>query len=194
MSDGVRMEARAPGSSLLDSFVGVLKRKIAGESAFLTYFSGSGTVAFSSERMGKVVPVLLEDDEIVAQRDSFLCGIGEVNVDFALQKSFSEGLFGGEGFILERISGNGIVFINATGFVEVKELESDSLLVETAKAVAWDSSLSYEIEVIRDIKTALFAGEGLFLTKLSGTGTVILQSVDFEALRRKILGNLNREQ
>jgi len=189
MTEYVRMEAKVDGDGILGTIGNVLRRKIAGESAFLTRFYGNGTVSFSSERMGKVIPVLLENEELFAQRDSFLCGMGEVNVDFTLQKSLSGGLFGGEGFVLEKITGSGIVFLNATGFVEVRELENETIMVETAKAVAWSEGINYDIEIIRDVKTAIFGDEGLFLTKLSGSGTVILQSVDFETLKRKILGN-----
>ena len=106
----------------------------------------------------------------------------------ALQKRLSSGFFGGEGFILEKVSGKGLVFINATGYLEIKELQGETILVETAKAVAWSEGIDYDIEIIRDIKTAIFGDEGLFLTKLSGSGTVILQSVDFETFKRKIIG------
>jgi uncharacterized protein (TIGR00266 family) len=193
MNSSIRMEAKVDGEGVLGVIGNILKRKIAGESAFLTSFTGNGVVAFSSERIGKIVPILLEGDSIYAQRDAFLCGAGDISVDVALQKRLSSGFFGGEGFILERISGEGVVFLNATGYLEVKELQRETILVETAKAVAWSKGIDYEIEVIRDIKTAIFGDEGLFLTKLSGSGIVILQSVDFETFRRKLIGRTKDE-
>jgi len=188
MDSNIRMEAKVDGEGVLDVIGNILKRKIVGESAFFTRFTGNGVVAFSSERMGKIVPILLEGDSIYAQRDAFLCGAGDISVDIALQRRLSSGFFGGEGFILEKVSGKGLVFINATGYLEIKELQGETILVETAKAVAWSEGIDYDIEIIRDIKTAIFGDEGLFLTKLSGSGTVILQSVDFETFKRKIIG------
>ncbi len=188
MDSNIRMEAKVDGEGVLGVIGNILKRKIVGESAFFTRFTGNGVVAFSSERMGKIVPILLEGGSIYAQRDAFLCGVGDISIDMALQKRLSSGFFGGEGFILEKVSGKGLVFINATGYLEIKELQGETILVETAKAVAWSEGIDYDIEIIRDIKTAIFGDEGLFLTKLSGSGTVILQSVDFETFKRKIIG------
>ncbi len=193
MSGNIQMEAKSGGNGFLSSLGKIVKRKLAGESAFLTHFTGRGVVAFSSDKVGKIVAIRLENDTIYAQKDAYLCSVGEIELDIALQKKLSGGLFGGEGFILEKISGNGIVFLSATGYLEIKELQNETILVETAKAVAWSEGIDYSIELVGDLKTAIFGDVGLFLTKLSGTGTVILQSVDFEKFKREILKDVKTE-
>ena len=190
MSEGVKFEAKTGGKGFFGSLGRIIKRKLAGESAFLTYFFGRGIVGLSSDKVGKVVAVELEDDFIYAQKDAFLCAVGDVDLDIALQRKLSGGFFGGEGFILEKIHGRGIVFLNATGYLEVKELNDETIYVETAKAVAWSDGIEYSIELVSDLKTALFGDVGLFLTRLSGTGIVVIQSVDFEKFKREILKDI----
>ena len=190
MSDDVKMEATTGEDGILGAITSVIKRKIMGESLFLTKFYGNGIVAFSGERLGKIIPVRLTGESIYAQKDAFLCGIGKLELGVALQRSIGGGLFGGEGFILEKITGEGIVFLNATGYVESFTLENNRIRVETGKAVAWSGDIDYDVVLISDVKTALFGEEGLFLTRLSGKGTVILQSHDLNSFERKILNKV----
>ena len=172
----------------------MIKRKMAGESAFVLEFSGKGKVSFTSNRISRIIPVRLDNESIFAQKDSFLCGEGDLDISFFVEKSFMRGIFGGEGFVFQKISGTGVVFISATGFVEEIKLEGNTILVETGKAVAWDGSVNYSVSMIKSLKTAIFGGEGLFLTCFSGYGTIIVQSISFEALREEILRDFKPEK
>ncbi|RLF53778.1 MAG: TIGR00266 family protein [Thermoplasmata archaeon] len=181
MSENVHMEAKARG--------GILKgigRKLMGESFFMTEFtakSPGALVAFGGRVPGTIRPLNVSRGVWLAQRDAFLVAEDGVEMSVALQRKLSSSFFGGEGFILQRFSGRGTVFIHAAGdFVEFDLKPGETLLVDTASAVAWQESVNYEITRVKGIKTMLFGGEGIFLTRLVGPGKVILQSMNIREL------------
>lgn len=182
MSGNINMEAKMRGG-----FLKGLGRKIAGETMFLTEFTsaeGTGMVAFGGNAPGTIKPVTLESGkEFMVQKDAFLVAEDSIDLSIAFQKRLSAAFFGGEGFILEKLTGTGTAFIHACGdFVEF-DLTSDQILkVDTGSVVGWDGTVSFDIERVKGIKTMFFGGEGIFLTTLKGPGKVVLQSMN--------LGNL----
>lgn len=195
----VRMETRVSSrrgekQGLLGKLLEAGKRVLAGESLFLTYFEGPGEVGFAGDFPGRILPVGLAGEAILAQKDAFLAAIGEVELSIALQKRIGGALFGGEGFIVERLSGDGVVFLHAGGDLVTFELApGETLRVDTGCAVAWDESVSYDVQFVGDVKTALFGGEGLFLTTLTGPGTVVVQTMPLSKLRRQLQAEGSRE-
>ena len=186
----VHWESRMTGTGLGEKLWGALKRKLMGESLFLTYFRsiGDGEVGFAGDYPGRIQAFeLAPGQSILVQRDSFICAQASVNLDLALVKRIGAGLFGGEGFILEKLTGPGTAFIHAGGdFIEFQLAAGESLQVDTGCVVAFDESVQYDIQLAGGIKTALFGGEGLFLTTLTGPGKVIIQSMTLEKLRRQV--------
>ncbi len=186
----VDMESRLPekkDAGFLGKVMGAGKRILAGESLFFTYYEGNGEVGFAGDFPGRILPVGLAGHTILAQRDAFLAAIGEVNISIALQKRIGGALFGGEGFILEKISGDGIVFLHAGGDLYQMDLEpGETIRVDTGSVVAWDESVTYDVQTVGSIKSALFGGEGIFLTTLTGPGTVVIQTMTLAKLRRQI--------
>jgi len=174
---------------------GVLKglgRMLAGESLFMaTYSSGKdgAKVAFGSTVPGTIIPVELSGTPgIIAQKHAFLCAQTSVDVSVTLSKKFSAGLFGGEGFILEDIKGEGTVFLEVDGDQVIKELAPGEVIkVDTGNVVAFDKTVAYEIETVKGFSNILFGGEGLFLTKLTGPGKVILQTQNFNDFAQRII-------
>ena len=190
MRGDVKMETRM-STSENKGFLGKLleagKRKLVGESLFLTFFTGNGEVGFAGDFPGRILPVLLENEAILAQKDAFLAGIGEIEISVALQKRIGGALFGGEGFVVEKLSGKGIVFLHAGGdLVSVKLAPGETIRVDTGCSVAWDESVAYDVGFVGGIKTTLFGGEGLFLNTLTGPGTVIIQTMPLSKLRRQM--------
>ncbi len=186
----VQMESRM-STSKDKGFVGKIvsagKRMLAGESLFLTFFEGEGEVGFAGDFPGRILPIGLSQEAILAQKDAFLAAIGEIDLSIALQKRIGGALFGGEGFIVERLSGDGVVFIHAGGDLVTFELApGETIRVDTGCVVAWDESVSYDVQFVGGIKTALFGGEGLFLTTLTGPGTVVIQTMTLSKLRRQL--------
>ena len=181
MSANMRMEAKMKGGLL-----GGIKRKFSGESLFLTEFTttgSSGYVAFAGNVPGRIKPIELHGTEFFAQKDAFLCAESSVNMDIAFTKKLGAGFFGGEGFILERFSGDGTVFIHACGdFVEMDLAEGETVKVDTGSVVGFDATVGYDITRAGGIKTSLFGGEGLFLTALTGPGHIIIQSMNIANL------------
>jgi len=181
MSANMRMEAKMKGGLL-----GGIKRKFSGESLFLTEFTttgSSGYVAFAGNVPGRIKPIELHGTEFLAQKDAFLCAESSVNMDIAFTKKLGAGFFGGEGFILERFSGDGTVFIHACGdFVEMDLAEGETVKVDTGSVVGFDATVGYDITRAGGIKTSLFGGEGLFLTALTGPGHIIIQSMNIANL------------
>ena len=171
------------------------KRALAQESIFLTHFTNEGrgkqVVAFSAEFPGKIVPVDLAalGGELIAQKDAFLCAALGTKIDIAFQRRLGAGLFGGEGFILQRLRGDGMAFLSVGGTVVEKRLEGDKLLVDTGCLVAMEPGIEYSIERAGNLKSMLFGGEGLFLASLSGHGRVWLQSLPFSRLANRIIEN-----
>ncbi len=184
----VAWETKMSGSSLGEKIWGAIKRKVAGESLFLTYFraSSDGEVGFAGDYPGRIQAFdLAAGQNILVQRDSFLCAQSSAELNVAFTKKLGAGFFGGEGFILERLTGPGTVFIHAGGdHIEFTLKPGESLQVDTGCIVAFDDSVDYDIQFVGGIKTAIFGGEGLFLATLTGPGRVIVQSMTLEKLRR----------
>jgi len=186
----VSWETRMSGSTIGEKILGALKRSVMGESIFLTYFrsQGDGEVGFAGNYPGRLAVFDLEPGRsVLAQRDSFIVAESGVQLSVALVKRLGAGFFGGEGFILEKLTGPGKVFIHGGGdFVEFSLNMGETLQVNTGCVVAFDESVSYDIQMVGGIKSALFGGEGLFLATLTGPGRVIIQSMTLEKLRREL--------
>ncbi|MFH1245187.1 MAG: TIGR00266 family protein [Candidatus Omnitrophota bacterium] len=200
MEDGISFEAKLgdgskPNQGLMGKLLDAAKRKVTGESLFMTHFtnigSGKKRVAFAAPYPGKIIPVNLSEyqKELICQKDSFLCAALGTQLDIAFTKRFGAGLFGGEGFILQRLRGDGKVFIHAGGTIVKKELRNETLRVDTGCIVAFTPAIEYSIERAGNLKSMFFGGEGLFLATLRGTGTVLLQSLPFSRLADRILQN-----
>lgn len=199
MDDGIAMETVfGDGSSQNSGFMGALlgagKRLLTGESLFMTVFqnqaSGKKRVAFGAPYPGKIVPVHLAElgGELIAQKDSFLCAAKGVSIGIAFQKRLGVGLFGGEGFIMQRLTGDGWAFVHAGGTLYERELAAGEVLrVDTGCIVAFQRTIDYDIQLVGGIKTALFGGEGLFFATLRGPGRVWLQSLPFSRLAGRII-------
>ena len=185
-----------PKAGFFEKALGAGKRLLTGESLFLTYFTNGGTgekrVAFAAPYPGKIIPLDLAalGGVFTCQKDAFLCAAMGTKIDIAFTKRFSSGLFGGEGFILQTLAGDGKAFVHAGGTVVKRELAGESLLVDTGCLVGFTEGIKYEIQSSGNMKSMLFGGEGLFLVRLSGAGTVFLQSLPFSRLARRILQQL----
>lgn len=186
----VRWETRMSGGSIGDKILGALRRTVMGESVFLTYFrcDGEGEVGFAGNYPGKITVFDLEPGRsVLAQRDSFVLAESSVQLNVALVKKLGAGFFGREGFILEKLTGPGKAFIHGGGdFVEFSLNMGEVLQVNTGCIVAFDESVTYDIQMVGGIKTAIFGGEGLFMATLTGPGRVIVQSMTLEKLRREL--------
>ncbi len=200
MEEGIAFEAKmGDGSSAESGLFGKLlnagKRAITGESLFLTHFthngSGKSHVAFAAPYPGSIIPVDLSTigGELLCQKDAFLCAALGTKLDIAFTKRLGTGFFGGEGFILQKINGDGMVFIHAGGTVIEKELHGETLRVDTGCLVAFQPSVDYDIERAGNLKSMVFGGEGLFMATLRGTGKVWLQSLPFSRMADRILAN-----
>ena len=187
MTGNVSMDAKMRGGL----FKG-LKRKLTGESFFLTHFGaegGPGVVAFAGRVPGKIMALDLRGGrQFILQKDSFLCAEDQVDFDIAFQKKLGAALFGGEGLILQRVWGEGTVFINGCGdFVEMNLQSGQMVKVSTSHAVGWETSVEYDIQSVGGITTAFFGGEGLFVTTLRGPGRVVLQSLTLSKLANSLI-------
>jgi uncharacterized protein (TIGR00266 family) len=178
---------------LLDSIVGAGKRILTGESLFMTLFVNQGQnrrrVAFGAPYPGKIVPVSLAEvgGEMITQKDAFLCAAKGVSIGIAFQKRIGAGLFGGEGFIMQRLKGDGMLFAHAGGTLYERKLEAgETIRVDTGCIVGFQPSVQYDIKYVGKIKSALFGGEGLFFATLRGPGKVWLQSLPFSRLADRI--------
>ena len=199
MQDGIDMETifgdgSAAQSGLLGKLMGAGKRLLTGESLFTTVYSnqasGKRRVAFSAPYPGKIVPVDLGQigGTLICQKDSFLCAAKGVSLGLGLQRRLGVGIFGGEGFILQKLEGDGMVFFHAGGTLAEKTLASgESIRVDTGCVAALQPSVDFDIQFIGKVKTALFGGEGLFLAQLTGPGKVWLQSLPFSRLANRVL-------
>lgn len=186
----VQWESRMSGQSIGEKLWGALKRKLMGESLFWTYFRATvpGEAGFAGAYPGRIQAFDLKPGQsVLVQRDSFVCAQASARVDIAFVKKIGSGLFGGEGFILEKITGPGTAFIHAGGdFVEFELGPGEVLQVDTGCIVAFDEGVDYDVQFAGGIKTAIFGGEGLFLATLRGPGRVIIQSMTLEKLRREL--------
>ena len=177
MSDGISMTSDTNGG-----FMSGLGRMFAGESLFMARYraqQAGTTIAFASTVPGSIIPIKMKDhpNGLICQKGAFLCSQSTVNLEVAFSRKFSSGLFGGEGFILEKLSGNGTAFLEVDGDVVEKELKSGEVIkVDTGNIVAFQDGMSYDVEMVQGFKNILFGGEGLFLTKITGPGKVILQT------------------
>lgn len=176
----------------MDKVFSAGKRIITGESLFITTFtqqgSPNGKLAFAAPIPGKIINLDLQETGVMlCQKDSYLCSSLQVNIDVAFTKKFGAGFFGGEGFILQKLSGSGTAFCNAGGTIaEIELKEGEQLKVDTGCIVAFQESVGYNIEFVGNIKSALFGGEGLFYAQLTGPGKVYLQTLPFSRLAGRI--------
>jgi uncharacterized protein (TIGR00266 family) len=187
MSGNMVMESQLKGGVIAG-----LKRAVTGDSLFLTRFTprdGAGFVSFAGTMTGKIFTVrLVTGKEFIAQKNSFLCCEEAVGLDIAFTEKFRAGLFGGEGFIFQRMTGLGTAFLHCCGdIIDMDLKEGEVVKVQTGLVVGFESTVSYDIAVAGGITTALFGGEGLFVTTLTGPGKVILQSMDLAKIAATIL-------
>jgi len=199
MDDGIAMETifgdgSAQNTGFMGALLGAGKRLLTGESLFMTVFQnrdgGKRRLAFGAPYPGKIVPVHLAElgGELLAQKDSFLCAAKGVSLGIAFQKRFGAGLFGGEGFILQRLLGDGWAFMHAGGTLYERTLApGETLRVDTGCVVAFQPNVQFDIQFVGSVKTALFGGEGLFFATLRGPGRVWLQSLPFSRLAGRIV-------
>lgn len=200
MSDGVQLEtifgdgSRSQPAGVLDALLGAGKRILTGESLFMTVFTnqaaGKERVAFAAPYAGKIIPMDLRaiGGQLICQKDSFLCGARGVDVTVAFSRKIGAGFFGGEGFILQRLLGDGLVFVHASGTLHEMTLGAgEQLRVDTGCIVAMQPSVDYDIQMVKGVKTALFGGEGLFYAQLTGPGRIVLQTLPFSRLADRII-------
>ena len=199
MDAGVTMEtvfgdgSGREGGGVMGKLLGAGKRLLTGESLFCTVFThngaGKGHVAFAAPYPGRIIPLDLRDYDgrIVCQKDAFLCAAKGVSIGIAFQKRIGAALFGGEGFIMQSLEGDGLAFVHAGGTIIEKELAAgETLLVDTGCLVALTSGVDYDIQYAGNIKSAIFGGEGFFFARLAGPGHVWLQSLPFSRLAGRI--------
>jgi uncharacterized protein (TIGR00266 family) len=200
MEHGIEFEARmGDGTKPEQGFFGKLldagKRMVTGESLFMTHFTqhgaGKSHVAFAAPYPGKIIPIDMAQTggELTCQKDAFLCAAMGTRLDIAFSRKLGRGFFGGEGFILQRITGDGMAFLHAGGTVVERELHGERLRVDTGCLVAFESGIEYDIERTGSLKTSIFGGEGLFLATLTGHGRVWLQSLPFSRLADRIIAS-----
>ena len=190
-SANVDWNTRMTGQTLSQKIFGAIKRKLMGESLFFTYFrtnNGPGHLGFAGHYTGKIqVYTLVPGQTILVQRDGFLFAEATVTLDIALVRRLGAGLLGGEGFILQKLTGPGAVFVHAGGdHVDFTLAAGEVLQVQTGHLVAFEPSVNYDIQLVGNIRTAIFGDEGLLLTTLTGPGRVILQSMTLERLRHEL--------
>ena len=198
MGEGIEMETTfgdgsAQQSTMMDKLVGAGKRLLTGESLFMTIFthkgSGKSRAAFASPYPGKIIPVDLglHGGALVCQKDAFLCAAKGVSISIAFQKRIGTALFGGEGFIMQKLEGDGLAFVHAGGTIIERELGAgEQLRVDTGCLVALETPVTYDIEFVGGVKSAIFGGEGFFFARLEGPGKVWLQSLPFSRLAGRI--------
>ncbi len=199
MQDGIEMDTifgdgSAQQSGFMGKLLGAGKRLLTGESMFTTVFhnegSGKRRIAFAAPFPGKIVPVQLPDigGTLICQKDAFLCAAKGVSMGIAFQKKLGAGFFGGEGFIMQKLEGDGLAFINACGAIAEKTLApGETIRVDTGCVVAFQPSVDFDIQFVGKVKSALFGGEGLFFATLRGPGKVWLQSLPLSRLANRIV-------
>ncbi len=197
MEDGIEFTAKMgdgsdPQEGMMKSLFSAAKRSMTGESLFLTHFTNHGQaksrVAFASPYPGKIVALDMAKvgGRLFCQKDAFLCAALGTKISIAFTKKLGAGFFGGEGFILQKLEGDGKAFIHAGGTIIKKKLDGNSLRVDTGCLVAFTEGIDYNIERAGSMKSMFFGGEGMFLATLSGRGTVLLQSLPFSRLADRI--------
>lgn len=198
MDDGITFEAKMgdgsrPDEGVFGKLLNVGKRVITGESIFMTHFSNAGSgkkrVAFAAPYPGKIIPIDMAKSggELYCQKDAFLCAALGTGIDISFTKRLGAGFFGGEGFILQHLQGDGMAFVHVGGTVVRKDLNNELIRVDTGCIAAFTPGISYDIGRAGNLKSMFFGGEGLFLATLRGTGTVFLQSLPFSRMADRIL-------
>jgi uncharacterized protein (TIGR00266 family) len=209
MDNGIEMQtifgdgSQQQGSGFLGKLMSAGKRLITGESLFMTAFTNTGQgkkkVSFASPYTGKIIVLDLQKygGKIIAQKDAFLCAAKGVSIGIEFQRKLGTGIFGGEGFIMQKIEGDGLAFAHAGGFIVEKQLQPGEILkVDTGCVVAYTPNVDFDIEMVKGIKNFMFGGEGLFFAKLTGPGHVWLQSLPISRLAGRIMqyGSYNRKE
>ena len=209
MDNEIQMEtifgdgSRQQNSGILGKLMSAGKRLLVGESLFMTAFTNTGQgkkrVSFAAPYTGKIIPLdlSLHNGKIIAQKDAFLCAAKGVAVGIEFQKRLGTGIFGGEGFIMEKLEGDGMCFVHAGGYVTEKELKPGEVLkVDTGCVVAYTAGIDFDIEFIRGIKNWMFGGEGLFFARLQGPGKVWIQSLPISRLAGRLMqyATVNRKE
>jgi uncharacterized protein (TIGR00266 family) len=194
MEEGIQFDTKLgdgsqPNQGLFDKLLSAGSRVLTGESLFMTHFTNLGykkaKIAFSAPYPGTVIPIDLatsRNNELIVQKDGFLCAAFGTRLSIVFNKKIGSGLVGGEGFILQKIKGDGKAFIHAGGTVIEKTLNNETLRVDTGCVVAMESHVSFDVETVGSLKSMVFGGEGIFLATLSGTGKVWLQSMPIRKL------------
>ncbi len=200
MEEGIQFDAKMgdgsnPQAGLMDKLLSVGKRVLTGESIFMTHFTNKGRrkrrVSFGAPYPGKIICLDMAKlgGEILCQKDAFLAAALGTEVSIAFSRRLGTGFFGGEGFILQRLRGDGMVFIHAGGTIVEKKLKGNKLLIDTGCIVAFTPSLDYSIERAGNLKSMFFGGEGIFLATIQGVGTVWLQSLPFSRLADRVISH-----
>jgi uncharacterized protein (TIGR00266 family) len=199
MTSGIQMETRfgdgsKPDGGFFEKAFSAGKRMLTGESLFMTHFTattpGKSHVAFAAPYPGRIIPLDLAEmgGEMLCERDAFLCAAKGTAVDIAFSQRLGAGLLGGEGFILQRLQGDGLAFVHSGGTVVERELGAGEVLrVDTGCLVAFQPRVSYDIQMVRGLKSMFFGGEGLFFATLQGPGKIWLQSLPFSRLARRVV-------
>lgn len=200
MEEGITFESKMgdgtdANAGMMNKLFGAGKRLMAGESMMITHFTNAGAgkqkVCFAAPYPGKIIPLNLAElgGTVLCQRDGFLCAAFGTKLDIAFTQKMGAGFFGGEGFILQKLSGDGLCFVHACGTIIKRELRGETLRVDTGCLVAFTPGIDYSIQRAGNLKSMIFGGEGLFLATLRGTGTVWLQSLPFSRLANRIIEN-----
>ncbi|MBI9089926.1 MAG: TIGR00266 family protein [Desulfobacterium sp.] len=198
MEEGISFETKMgdgsqPDKGLFGKLLDSGKRMVTGESLFITHFTNQSNtksrVAFGAPYPGKIVPLDMaqEGGEILCQKDAFLCAALGTEISIAFTKRLGAGFFGGEGFILQRLKGDGMAFVHGGGTIVKKELNNETIRVDTGCILGFSSGIDYDIQRAGNLKSMFFGGEGLFLATLGGTGTVYLQTLPLSRLADRIL-------
>ncbi|MEO9965187.1 MAG: TIGR00266 family protein [Reichenbachiella sp.] len=198
MEDGIAFETKMgdgsqPDQGFLGKLISAGSRALTGESLFMTHFTNQGSgkkkAAFSAPYPGTVIPIDLQqspNQELIVQKDGFLCAALGTKVSITLNRKLGSGLIGGEGFILQKLQGDGMAFVHAGGTVIEKELNNETLRIDTGCVVAFESTLDFDIQSAGGLKSMIFGGEGMFLATMRGTGKVWLQSMPIRKLIQAI--------
>ena len=201
MDTGIKMDTiLGDGSGQTEGVLGKLfsagKRLLTGESLFMTVFTnveqGKKKVSFASPYPGKIIPIDITNfkGKFICQKDAFLCAAKGVSIGIEFSKKLGRGLFGGEGFIMQKLEGDGLAFMHAGGTVATKELKAGEILkVDTGCIVGFSQTVNYDIEFVGGIKNTVFGGEGLFFASLQGPGTVFIQSLPFSRLASRVIAS-----
>ena len=200
MEEGIEYTAKMddgaePNQGIMGKLMNAGKRALTGESIFVTHFTNQGTgkrrVAFAAPYPGKILAIDMAKvgGGLVCQKDSFLCAALGTKIGIAFQKRLGAGFFGGEGFILQKLDGDGMAFLHAGGHVVKKQLKGETLRVDTGCLVAFTPGVEYDIQRAGNLKSMFFGGEGFFLATLRGHGTVLLQSLPFSRLADRVLSH-----